>query len=142
LQQNQAERVRKLAVAKQRQTEISGKIGRLLQMVVDGLMDNNDPDLATQLQALKAQRAQATQEVELLEQSASNKNKTITEHKLARFGELIRQGMNSDDSTFRKAYLRLFVATINTNVSLIATHGIRSLCWRPPPANPRAYQLS
>lgn len=119
----QIERSRKLAVVKQRQTEISGKITRLLQMVANGLIESDDPDLANQMQALKTQRVQATQEVQLFEQSATAGNATITEAKLARFANAIRQAMANDDPAFRKAYLRLFVDTVTVGDSEIAITG-------------------
>ncbi len=122
----QAERIRKLAIARQRQTEIGGKIARLLQMVANGLMENDDPDLLAQLQALKAQRTQAAQEVDLLEQSISTKNTMITDSKLARFAELIRQSMKSDDPAFRKAYLRLFVDTVIVGDAEISISGSKA----------------
>ncbi len=119
----QIERSRKLAVARQRQTEISGKISRLLQMVANGLIESDDPDLASQMQGLKAQRTQASQEVTLLEQAAAVGSRAITEHKLARFAEAIRQAMSNPDPAFRKAYLRLFVDTVIVGDSEIALTG-------------------
>jgi site-specific DNA recombinase len=119
----QIERTRKTAVAKQRQTEISGKVTRLLQMVANGLIETDDPDMANQMQALKAQRAQAMQEVQLLEQSTAAGNAAITETKIARLADAIRQAMAHEDPAFRKAYLRLFVDTIIVGDSEIAITG-------------------
>ena len=122
----QIERTRRLAITKQRQTEISGKISRLLQMVANGLLESDDPDLANQMQGLKAQRTQVAQEVSLLEQAAASGNAAITEEKLARFAGAIRQAMANPDPAFRKAYLRLFIDTVTVGDSEIAISGPKS----------------
>ena len=119
----QIERTRKIATAKQRQTETSGKISRLMQMVANGLLEADDPDLAGQMQGLKAQRAQVTQEIALLEQSASSANAAITEAKISRLATAMRQAMAHPDPAFRKAYLSLFVGTVTVGDSEIAIAG-------------------
>ncbi len=119
----QADRQRKLATAKQRQTEISGKVGRLLQLVANGALENDDPDLAEQLQALKAQRGHICQEIDLLQQASSVVGSAITTDKLTRLADLMRQAMASSDPNFRKAYLRLFVDTVTVTDSEVAITG-------------------
>ena len=119
----QADRQRKLATAKQWQTEISGKLGRLLQLVANGVMDNDDPDLAEQLQALKAQRHQINQEIILLQQSSSAGASAITSERLVRFADTMRNAMASSDPNFRKVYLRLFVDTITVSNTEVAITG-------------------
>ena len=119
----QADRQRKLATAKQRQTEISGKMGRLLQLVANGTMDNDDPDLTEQLQALKAQRGHVGQEIDLLQQASSVVGSAITADKLTRLADLMRQAMASSDPNFRKAYLRLFVDTVTVTDAEVAITG-------------------
>ncbi len=118
----QADRQRKLATAKQRQTEISGKLGRLLQLVANGMIDNDDPDLAEQLQALKSQRSNINQEVSLLQQSSAGTS-AITNDRVIRFAEALRSAIASDDPNFRKAYLRLFVDNITVQDTEVAITG-------------------
>ncbi len=116
LQRNQ-----RLGLAKQRQTEISGKISRLLELVAKGLMEADDPDLASQLTGLKAQRSQMTAEVDLLTKSASLGTVLITDEKLIRFADLMRNALQNGDIAFRRTYIRLFVDEIilsDSNISL------------------------
>ncbi len=117
------ERTRRLAVARQRQTEIAGKISRLLQLVANGLIEGDDPDLANQMQSLKAQRTHAAQDVTSLEQAAAAGNSAITEAKLNRFADAMREAIAHPDPAFRKAYLRLFVDTVMVGDSEIALTG-------------------
>ena len=119
----QGERSRRLATARQRQTEISGKISRLMQMVANGLTEGDDPDLANQVQGLKAQRGQAMQEVTILAQTASSAANVITDDRLASFSAAISEAIASPDPAFRKAYLRLFVDSVVVGDSEIAISG-------------------
>ena len=119
----QIERTRKIAVAKQRQTEIGGKINRLLQLVANGAIESDDPDLAAQIRSLKAERGQTAQEIKLLEQAAAAGNVLITDARLARFGEAIRAAVANPDPAFRKAYLRLFVDAVTIGDKEIVVTG-------------------
>ena len=121
-----SERQRRLGLAKKRQTEISGKIDRLLDLVANGLMDPGDPSLAEKLQALKAQRAAVNQEVGLLAGSTSGTRAMITDAKIERFAMVMSRAMHNDDPAFRKAYLRMFVSEIVVETDTVSINGPRS----------------
>jgi site-specific DNA recombinase len=99
----------RLGMARQRATEVQAKITRLLQMVADGLMDQNDPQLKEMLLGLKAQRTQAEEDIALLEAGRSTTASGITPARIERCGRLMRSALSNGDLAFRKAYLRLFV---------------------------------
>lgn len=61
----EAERRQKLGAARQRVTEIEGRIMRVLDLVAKGTMDANDPQLSEMVKDLKAQRTAAQEEVTL-----------------------------------------------------------------------------
>jgi site-specific DNA recombinase len=124
--QMRADRTRRSSILKTRQTEISGKIGRLLQMVANGIMESDDPDLADQTRQLKAQRHQVSEELLLLEQSSAAPDTALTESRLARFADVMKAAMASEDPGFRKAYLRLFVDTVTVNDAQIELTGPKS----------------
>ena len=117
-----AERRRKLGQARQRVTEIGGKIARLMQLTANGAMDPDDPALADMLAGLKAQRAAAQDEVKLLESSRTGSS-SITPDKIARFTEALRTALHDDDPAFRKAYLRLFVDAVIVGQGELRIHG-------------------
>ena len=98
-----------LGKARQRTTELRGKINRLLQMVADGLMEHDDPQLKDMLLGLEAQRAEAEETVSLLETSRRTTAGGMTPERIERCGYLLRTALEGGDVAFRKAYLRLFV---------------------------------
>ncbi len=121
-----SERQRRLCLAKKRQTEISGKINRLLDLVANGLMEPEDSSLAEKLWALKAERATVEQDINLLASSASDSGALITDAKIERFARAMRQAMHNDDPTFRKAYLRMFVSEIVVAIDTVTVNGPHS----------------
>ena len=118
-----SERQRRLGLAKKRQTEISGQINRLLDLVANGLMDPDDPSLAEKLRALKAQRAAVEQEIGLLASSTAGSRALITDAKIDRFARVMRQAMHNEDPAFRKAYLRMFVSEIVVETDTVSING-------------------
>ncbi len=59
------------------------------------MIDNDDPALAEQLQALKSQRSSINREVSLLQQSSAVGASAITSDRVARFAEAINSAMAS-----------------------------------------------
>ena len=118
-----SDRQRKLGLARKRQTEIAGKIDRLLELVANGLMDPDDPSLTEKMRVLKAERTAAEQETAFLAGSTSCARVAITDAKLQRFAEVIRHAMRHEDVAFRKAYLRMFVSEIVVDVTTISVSG-------------------
>lgn len=81
----EAARRHKLGQARQRATEVEGKITRLLAMVRDGLMETRDPQLRAMLVALKGQRSAALDEISILEGHAKGTGRAITPERIERF---------------------------------------------------------
>ena len=101
-----------LARARKALTEAQGKIGRLLELVEQGLMDVNDPNLKERLDGAKHGRQVAADRVKLFEAGGSQKQNAITPERISRLSVALRQALRSDDPGFRKGYLRLFVNQI------------------------------
>lgn len=134
-----ATRRQKLGQARQRATEINGKIARLMQLTANGAMEPDDPALADMLSQLKAQRSAAQDEVRLLETSKVGKH-IITPEKIGRFADALRAALHSADTDFAKAYLRLFVDEVIVGDKELRMHGptaalasIASSDGLPPP---------
>jgi hypothetical protein len=90
-------------------TEAQAKITRLLELVEQGVVEANDPDLKGRFEMAKQARKDADERVRLLQAAGSRQSGTITEQTIARFASALRQALQDGDPTFRKAYLRLFV---------------------------------
>jgi site-specific DNA recombinase len=113
----------RLGIARQRATEVHGRIKRLLEMVAGGLMDQNDPQLKEMLLGLKTQRTQAEEDIALLEASRRTTASGITPERIERCGRLLRSALASGDLAFRKAYLRLFVDCVVVSDTEIRIRG-------------------
>jgi site-specific DNA recombinase len=110
-------------MARQRATEVHGRIKRLLEMVAGGLMDQDDPQLKEMLLGLKAQRTQAEEDIALLEASRRTTAGGITPERIERCGRLLQSALASGDLAFRKAYLRLFVDRVIVSDTEIRIRG-------------------
>ena len=98
-----------LSQARRALTETQGKVGRLLELVEQGLMDVNDPSLRDRLESAKHARQASADRVKLLDAASSASTTTITDENIARLATALRRALQSEDPAFRKAYLRLFV---------------------------------
>jgi site-specific DNA recombinase len=107
-----AARRSQLATARHRITEIDGQIKRLLELVANGTMAPDDPNLKEMLDSQRARRAAAEQEIMLLTPNTSGDQSAITEERIDRFAQVMRNALASGDPAFRKAWLRLFVDTV------------------------------
>jgi DNA invertase Pin-like site-specific DNA recombinase len=104
-----AARREQLARARRARTEADGRVNRLLELVEQGLMDVADPALKERLETAKRDRQAAVEQVRLLEAAGAPGNSTITPESITRLAGSLRDALASDDPSFRKAYLRLFV---------------------------------
>jgi site-specific DNA recombinase len=98
-----------LARARRARTEAEGRINRLLELVEQGLMNPTDPALRERLETAKRDREGTVERVRLLEASASVGAARITPDSIERLSAALRSALSSEDPSFRKAYLRLFV---------------------------------
>jgi site-specific DNA recombinase len=117
------ERLGQLARARKALTEAEGKITRLLELVEHGALAVNDPAMRERLDLAKEARRAATEQVKWIEARNPTGMPTITPEKIDRFAAALRIVMTSDDPSFRKAYLRLFVDDVIVNESEIILRG-------------------
>ena len=113
----------RLAQTRRRFTETEGSVDRLLQMVERGLIEVDDPSLRDRLTAAKQARQTAGDEVKLIEASMISGPKQITQAKIERFAQMVRDALSGPDPTFRKAYLRLFLESVTVGEGQIRMRG-------------------
>ena len=120
-----------LAQARPALTEAQGRVGRLLELVEQGLMDVNDSSLKERLETAKLARQAATERVTLLEAAGASGTMTITQDSITRLAGSLRQVLQSDDPAIRKAYLRLFVDQVIVGDAEIRLRGPKA-AWLGP----------
>jgi site-specific DNA recombinase len=117
-------------------TEAQGKIGRLLELVEQGLMEATDPDLKDRLEAAKAARRTAEDRVRLLSAAGTSATTAITSSALTKLAHCLRQALQNGDPTFRKAYLRLFVDQVIVGDTEIRLRGPTAALARAAESGP------
>jgi DNA invertase Pin-like site-specific DNA recombinase len=119
-----------LSQARRARTEAEGRLNRLLQLVEQGLMDISDPALKERMEVAKRDRQSAVETVRLLEAAEGNQPAAITLESLGRLADALRAALASDDPSFRKAYLRLFVDEVTVGDEQIVLSGPKSALAR------------
>jgi len=112
-----------LAQARRTLTEVEGRIDRLLQMVEQGLMTLDDPALKERLATAKVARHASAERVHMLDRPDAAATSLITPDKIDRLASALREALANGDTSFRKAYLRLFVDLVLVGDSDIQLRG-------------------
>ncbi len=107
-----ADRAKRLAQSRRALTEAQGRVSRLLEMIENGLIGVDDPQLRERMDNAKLARRQAEDEVRVLEAAGRGGAAAITPQAVERLSGALRGALAADDPSFRKAYLRLFVSEI------------------------------
>jgi site-specific DNA recombinase len=118
-----AARGEELARARRARTEAEGRISRLLELVEQGLMHSADPALKERLDTAKREREGAVERVRLLEAGGSVGAARITPDSIERLSASLRDALRSQDPSFRKAYLRLFLDEVVVGDDAIRLRG-------------------
>ncbi len=106
------DRATRLAQSRRALTEAQGRVSRLLEMIENGLIGLDDPQLRERMDSAKLARRQAEDEVRVLEAASRGGAEAITPQAVERLSGALRGALAADDPSFRKAYLRLFVSEI------------------------------
>jgi site-specific DNA recombinase len=108
----EAKRRGQLGQARKALTESGGEVDRLIKLVMKGLVEDDDPDFRSNLEAAKHRRQAAAEWVRRLEAPRDGTANRLTPERLTRFARAMRDALLDGDVRFRKAYLQLFVERI------------------------------
>jgi site-specific DNA recombinase len=100
------------------------KLRRLYKLVEDGVTDIEET-LADRLAALKLDRDRAKTALERIKIQLTPQF-TLDADQVERFGAFMRERISTGDTTFRKAYLRSIVDTIEVDDKVIRIHGSKA----------------
>lgn len=119
-----AERQARIARLKAEVTEASGAKAKLIRLVANGTLPDDDPELTRELRQADGRRRRAEESLRLFEaQASADRPKAITPAKIAKVGESIRLALQQGDPAFRRAYLRLFVEQVEVDDENIRISG-------------------
>ncbi|WP_411290392.1 recombinase family protein [Sphingorhabdus sp.] len=113
-----------LARLRARRTHLEAERTNVIKLVRNGVCSPDDPQIASELGQLAAQRANIDQDIELTERQLDQKNTQVTPARIESFGRLLTQKLRSpDEKSFRHQYLRLLVDRVEVGDTQIRITG-------------------
>ena len=110
--------------------EAETAITRLLALVEKGLMDPDDPSLRERLVGLRLRRDELAAEIADLSKRASNSDSSITQEKIDRLSNLLRDKLRHGSPELRQAYARLVVQQVTVKGKEIRIRGSKAVLAR------------
>ena len=120
----------RLARSRAGQKDAEASITRLLQLVENNVMDPSDPALRERMIALKLTRDEMAREAGELQKIITSGQPTITQEKITRVAEVLRDKLYNGTPEFRQAYARLLMDEINVTDDEIRISGSTAVLAR------------
>ncbi|RMB55830.1 DNA invertase Pin-like site-specific DNA recombinase [Sphingomonas sp. PP-CE-3A-406] len=104
-----AERAAELKRLRARLTQLEGESARVIKLVRNETLSPDDPQVATELGNIRAQKASTQADIEVLERQLDAGDRRITPAIIAEFGNLLRHKLHEPDGRTRKEYIHLLI---------------------------------
>lgn len=126
-----------------RLTLLDGESARVIKLVRSGLFEPDDPQIATEIGNIAAQKRNIAVDIESLQRQLDDGERRITPSVLEKFGALISKELRNRGSRGRRDYVRLLVDRIEVGRETIRITGSKNRLSRaamgvPPKAVPKA----
>ena len=139
----EAERRQELKRLRTRVTLLDSESSRVIKLVRNGLYSPDDPQIATELAQIAAQKKAIAADVDLIEHQLADPRRRITPEIVEKFGELLRQKLAGPKEPLRREYVRLLVDRVEVGHQQIRIIGSKVALARaasgvPPHIVPKA----
>ena len=104
-----AQRAADLKQQRTRLTQLEGESARVIKLVRSGICSPDDPQIATELASIRAQRINTEADIAVLERQLDAGDRRITPSIIAKFGDLLDRKLRGPDPKVRREYLHLLV---------------------------------
>ena len=127
-----------------RKTLLDGESANVIKLVRSGICSADDPQIATELGNIAAQKTSLAIEIEYIERQLAETDKAITPTILKRFAALIADKLrDTHDPSTRQAYVRLLVDSVEVGKGEIRITGSKRALAKlatgtPPQLVPKA----
>ncbi|GGI83011.1 hypothetical protein GCM10007973_19390 [Polymorphobacter multimanifer] len=121
-----ARRKTDLDQARKARTRCETAIGRLIELIEEGLMSAKDPEFAKRMSERRIEKARLDATISGLERQMIRGAKRITPEIVEKFGGMVAAKLRDPDPKLRKAYVRLLVDRVEVNASEIRIIGSKS----------------
>ena len=139
-----AERRAELKQLRSRKTLLDGESTNVIKLVRSGLMSADDPQIATELGNIAAQKKSVDIDIDHLERQLASSSLAVEPKVVERFGRLLADKLrNPHDATTRRAYVRLLIDKVEVGHEQIRVTGSRKKLAKlatgtPPQLVPKA----
>lgn len=122
---------------------LDGESANVIKLVRAGVCQADDPQIATELGNIAAQKRAVTLDIEALERQLADGEKQITPDVLERFASLLASKLDGSDKRGRRDYIRLLVSRVEVGDREIRISGSKAALSRaasgvPPHMVPKA----
>ncbi|WP_132264986.1 recombinase family protein [Novosphingobium sp. PhB57] len=125
-----AEREDQLKRLRARITQLEGESASVIKLVRNGICSPDDPQIATELNNIRAQRTSAEADIAVLERQLEIGDRRITPAIVSQFGELLRRKLSGPDPKLRREYVHLLVDRVEVGDRDIRISGQNSALQR------------
>lgn len=125
-----SEREGELKRLRSRLTQLDGESARVIKLVRSGICSPDDPQIATELANIRAQRASAEADIAVVERQLEAGDRRITPAVVAEFGDLLGRKLRGPDPKVRREYIHLLVDRIEVGAREIRIRGRNSALER------------
>lgn len=142
-----AERAAELKRLRARLTQLEGESVRVIRLVRNETLSPDDPQVASELGNIRAQKASTQADIAVLERQLDAGDRRITPAIIAKFSDLLRHKLHEPDGRTRKEYIHLLVDRVEVGDREVRITGRNAMLERaimasqtPGAAVPKAEQ--
>jgi site-specific DNA recombinase len=104
-----SEREQELKRLRSRLTQLDGESASVIKLVRNQTLSPDDPQVASELANIRAQRASTEADIAILERQLGAGSREITPAIISQFGELLERKLRGPDEKVRREYVHLLV---------------------------------
>ena len=125
-----SEREADLKRLRTRLTQLEGESARVIKLVRSGICSPDDPQIATELASIRAQRTSIEADIVVLERQLDAGDRRITPDIIAKFGQLLDRKLRGPDPKVRREYVHLLVDKVEVGDREIRITGRNAMLER------------
>ncbi len=114
-----------LKTLRTRLTNLDGESAKVIKLVRNGICNPDDPQIATELANIAAQKRAIEADIDLVERQIANGSRAITPETIERFGSLISSKLQDRNTPLRREYVRLLIDKVEVGNDVIRISGSR-----------------
>ncbi len=123
-----------------RLTQLEGESARVIKLVRSGICSPDDPQIATELASIRAQRTSTEADIAVLNRQLDAGDRRITPAIISAFGDMLARKLRGPDSKVRREYVHLLVDSVEVGDRAIRITGRnaaieRAIIASQPPGN-------